>query len=100
MERRPMRRRPTTDEEARRTAKESAGANREDGMGASRLSGDPIEDLYVVHQVLLAGTTRHMQHVELRRVAKSCVSGQTEPFDVAHRCQRLRIDAVGRIRQA
>jgi hypothetical protein len=35
--------------------KESAGANREDGMGASRLSSDPIEELYIVHH-------RHMQH--------------------------------------
>src|SRR5262249_41286418 len=104
-ERQEMMRRPVSGrlppfDETRRTANKHAGADGEDALGALRLSPYPTEHVLVFHQRFLTETARYVQHVELRRVAESCIRQELKPAHVSHWRYRFGEDTVSGIREA
>jgi hypothetical protein len=91
--------RATTDQEARRATEQGARADREYGVGPFGLLSDPVEDFRIVHKILLSESSRHVQHVKLRRVGQGRICSEPKTFDVANGCEGLRVHSVCRVRE-
>jgi len=100
MERGPMSGRALTADQTGGPAGKGACADGKHLLCASRLLTQPAEDYLVLHQRLLAASAGDVEDVELLGVGERCVRCYAQPHKVMHGISRLRVDAVGRIRDA
>src|SRR5271165_1180710 len=95
-----MRRRPASLEEARCATEKRARAHGEYAARSCRLPPDPGEHFSVLHQGFLSEAARHMQYIERRSIGQGRIRRQSQSFQIANRCGRLAVDAIGRVRDA
>jgi hypothetical protein len=95
-----MHRRAAPLEQAGGTAQERAGADRADAVRACSLTPQPIQHLFILHQRLLTGAARYVQHVELWRLCQYCIRRQKQPLPIPHRLGGLSVGSISGIRDA